>query len=327
MGFLFRSFVRGRLRPAACGLRATALRCSAERAPALWSWLHRYPSRSIDLSQALRRPLRGRPVRPVLLAATQIAKQQPPPAPLRRHLAGQGERQTRALAQASGTDIHGAPLDRTRSMPARPHARTHARPHARQRALVYAPAHAHARRKLACWPRVPGAHARLREHFNVFFPKAKRGASRAGRVGEPVSRFRRRRGAQVTRVARAAGRGGRAALCGRPKHRPATPRPSDEALVAEHRSAVARRPQAVADRRGMSETGAPTRPATRGLRAPAAIHHDTPSQRRIIRAPTALAGVDPATARRMTGGGGQRRRRPTSRDARSLSDGRLTHRA
>ena len=47
-------------------------------------------------------------------------------------------------------------------------------------------------------------------------------------------------------------------------------RPCDEALGAEHRSAVARRPQAVADRGRVSETGLPTHPATRGFRAPAA---------------------------------------------------------
>ena len=109
-----------------------------------------------------------------------------------------------------------------------------------------------------------------RAHFSVFMP-AKRGTLQSGAGGGSgfaTSEAARSAGAQDCRAQRGLGaRVGavrRAASMG-----PLRRRPCDEALGAEHRSAVARRPQAVADRGRMSETGTPTRPATRGLRAPA----------------------------------------------------------
>jgi hypothetical protein len=126
-------------------------------------------------------------------------------------------------------------------------------------------------RELEQRPHVPGVHARLRERTSMSFPQNEETSS-SGAAGIAVSRFRERRGAQVPRVApRQRGRGARvgavrsAASTGLLRRRL-----RDEALGAEHHSAVARRPQAVADRGRMSETGTPTRPATRGLRAPAA---------------------------------------------------------
>jgi hypothetical protein len=110
-----------------------------------------------------------------------------------------------------------------------------------------------------------------RAHFSVFSP-AKRGTLPSGAGGGScfaTSGAARSAGAQGCRAKR--GRGARAGAV-----RPAGStgllrrRPRAEALGAEHRSAVARRPQAVADRGRRSETGTPTRPATRGLRAPAA---------------------------------------------------------
>ena len=142
-------------------------------------------------------------------------------------------------------------------------------------------------------------------------------------MGVPVSRSGKRRGAQAPRVAPRSGAEEHERRCavGR-QYGPATPRSCDEALGAEHRSAVARRPQAAADRGRVSETGTPIRPATRGLRAPAsrtALRHRRsanapqataqpplrpPAQgKRPLHDPsrgTASARVDPATARRMT---------------------------
>ena len=235
----------------ACGLRATALRCSAPRASARGRRRSR-PVLAAHRTAPARAPrprCARQPWAPALLAAPEIARRQPPPphsttSPrlgeerLKCAREGERERQARsAIARASVRPI-GAPTRPTK------------RPRPRAVTLGL---------------------ARLRERtfLSSHLPSEER--CRAGRVGVPVSRFRERRGAQAPRVAERSEAEEREARCaaGR-QYRPAPRRPRDEALGAEHRSAVARRPQAVADRGRMSETGTPTRPATRGLRAPAA---------------------------------------------------------
>jgi len=125
------------------------------------------------------------------------------------------------------------------------------------------------RARRPCPRTVNGGPARLRERIFLSWPHQARSASsgagggsccansgaarRAGVQGRPAQRGR---GARAGAVRQAVSTG----LLRR--------RPRDEALDAEHRSAVARRPQAAADRGRMSATGTSTRPATRGLRAP-----------------------------------------------------------
>ena len=123
-----------------------------------------------------------------------------------------------------------------------------------------------------------------RAHFSVF-SSARRGTLPSGAGGGScfaISGAARSAGAQGCRAKR-----GRGARVGAVRWAASTGllrrRPCDEALGAEHRSAVARRPQAVADRGRMSETGTPTHPATRGLRAPAArqaLRHPAKLRRR-----------------------------------------------
>ena len=106
---------------------------------------------------------------------------------------------------------------------------------------------------------VPDVFARLRERTSMSFLPSEE-TSPSGAAGVAFSLIRKRRGAQASRVARAAGRGARGALFDGPQHTSATRRPCDEALGAEHRSVVARRPQAVADRGRMSEKATPAAP-------------------------------------------------------------------
>jgi hypothetical protein len=192
----------------------------------------------------------GRPWAPALLAAPEIARRQSPPPrsttsprfverTLKCARAGERERQARVAV---------------------------ARARVREPVRAIAPRRATLSAYRDRWTRSPS-----RAHFSVLLP-AKRGALTRGAGGGScfaISGAARSAGAQGRRAKR-----GRGERVGAVRSAVSTGllrrRPHDEALGAEHRSAVARRPQAVADRGRMSETRTPTRPATRGLRAPAA---------------------------------------------------------
>jgi len=131
----------------------------------------------------------------------------------------------------------------------------------------------------------------------------------SGVAGVAGSRSGERRGAQVTRVAPRSGaeEAERRCAAGR-QYTAATPRPTDEALGAEHRSAVARRPQAVADRGRVSETATPATPRRTISERPRPHAASPPAKRR---APQAT----PAT---------ERRRCQASPHSRSMCRGRRT---
>ena len=106
------------------------------------------------------------------------------------------------------------------------------------------------------------------------------------------------------------------------KKKPATRRPRDEALDAEHRSAVARRPQAVADRGRHRETATPAAPHRHDLRAPhTPANRFAPAKRQRRRHHTTqqpttspTVRVDPATARRMAPEGKLAKHKPSARN-------------
>ena len=181
----------------ACGLRATALRCSAPRASSRGRRRSR-PVLAAERTAPTRAPrprCAGQPWAPALLAATEIARRPSPPprSTTSPHLvertlncarAGERERQARAAAARARGRKRCAPLRQT------------GRP---------------------CRHAVSGGLARLRERTCLSFYRPSEERCRAGRVGVPASRFRERRGAQVPRVAeRSEAEESESALCARP---------------------------------------------------------------------------------------------------------------
>ena len=165
----------------ACGLRATALRCSAPRASARGRRRSR-PVLAAHRTAPTRAPrprCAGQPWAPALLAAPEIARRQPPP-PHSTTSPRLGEERLKCARE-------GARERQARQATARAPVRP-----------IGAPTR---RAERPCLHAMTFGFARLRERtfLSSHLPSEQHG--RAGRVGVPVARFRERRGAQASRVA------------------------------------------------------------------------------------------------------------------------------